>query len=90
MLVSCVPRWGLHSLDRQEEAQHPAAPEDVAQVDPPGALALYQLPPPQLAPGLAPGHQQHLLQAEAGACEADAQPHVQHQHQEELEARNGT
>ncbi len=84
----CVCVFRLHRLHRQDKAKDPAGTKNVLEVGSPGAAVLHQLPPLHLTPGLSPGHQQHLLAAEACADQADAQPHVQHQHQEQLQARD--
>lgn len=81
-------RARLHRLHGEDEAEDPAGAENVFEVVLPGALDLLQPPLLHLTPGLPTGHQQNLLAAEAGADQTNAEPHVQHQHQEELQARD--
>lgn len=76
----------LHCLHRQDEPQGPTGTEHISKVGRPGAATLHELPPLHLTPRLSPGHQQDLLAAEACTHQADAQPHVKHQHQEQLQA----
>lgn len=83
-----VFRAHLHCLHRQDKAKEPAGTKNILKVGSPGAAVLHKLPPLHLTPGLSSGHQQHLLATEACTHQADAQPDVQHQHQEELQARD--
>lgn len=88
VLFMCVSvfRPRLHCLHRQDEAEDPTGTKNILKVGLPGAPVLLKLPPLHLTPGLSASHQQHLLAAEPGTDQADAEPHVQHQHQEQLQA----
>ena len=83
LLCVCVFfRARLSCLHGQDKAKDPAGAEHILEVVSPGAAVLHELSPLHLTPGLSPRHQQHLLAAEACADQADAQPHIEHQHQE--------
>lgn len=68
----CVFRAQLHCLHRQDKAEDPAGPKNIREVRSPGAAVLHKLPSLHLTPGLSPGHQQHLLAAEACRNQTDA------------------
>lgn len=82
----CVFRARLYCLHRQYKTKHPVGAKDVLEVSSPGVAILCKLPSLHLTPCLPPGHQQHLLTTETCTHQTDAQPHVQHQHQEQLQA----
>lgn len=82
----CVFRAHLHCLHRHDKAKDPAGTKHILKVASPGAAVFHELPPLHLTPGLSPGHQQHLLATETCTDQADAQPHIQHQDQEQLQA----
>lgn len=82
----CVFRARLHRLHGQDQAEDPTVTKNIFEVGLPGASVLLKLPPLHLTPGLSTGHQKHLLAAETGTDQADAEPHIQHQHQEQLQA----
>lgn len=83
-----VFRARLRCLHGQDEAEDPAGTEHILEVASPRAAVVHELAPLHLTPGPSPGHQQHLLATEARADQADAQPHIEHQHQEQLQARD--
>lgn len=85
-LCICVFRARLHRLHGQDQAEDPAGAKNIFKVGLPGASVLLKLPPLHLAPGLSASHQKHLLAAETCTDQANAKPHVQHQHQEQLQA----
>lgn len=85
-LCVCVFRAHFHCLHRQDKAKDPAGTKNILKVGSPGALVVHELPPLHLTPGLSPGDQQHLLAAETCTDQADAKPHIEHQHQEQLQA----
>lgn len=86
LMCVCVFRAHLHCLHGQYKAKDPVGTKNIREVSSPGVVTLRKLPSLHLTPRLPPGNQQHLLTAEACTHQTDAQPHVEHQHQEQLQA----